>query len=792
MNTPFTLHELLRAAGAFGVAGLCAIAATGCDKETKDDRPTLPQTIDEGIFAEGRLGSIRADATEEQREIFKRGEEVALKRFTPQEGLGPRFNVTFCSACHEKPDFGGSGPRYRDFYLFGQSFGDGAFVLEERGGVSHSYGLEDAPLRPPADENTNVIARRNAIPFFGVGAVAALDERAILANADPDDKDGDGISGRPNFDRGFVGRFGRKAQTVSIEGFIRGPLNNHLGITTDPLTFEQQAALPVPSVANDRDQRSRRSPQGLRVDEQAQAAAPAAPLSDDDGVPDPELASGDLFALISWAMLLGAPEPAALNEQTMRGEALFQETQCAACHVPSLQGNEGRIPIYSDLLLHDMGEALADGVPMGLATGSEYRTQPLWGLAATGPYLHDGRADTIDEAIRHHGGEAKASKEAYEALSDAEREDLLAFLRSLGAEDEATEGLMPTNSQPPDAGELGGPLPNLNEEELALWTQGRKLFDRDMHLSEGLGPLFNGDSCRACHFEPTQGGAGPLGVNVVHHGTRSDDEFDLPDSGRTILAKLASPGLPREEAPEEHNVFETRQTPALYGMGLIEQIPVESIEALADPDDADGDGIHGDVRFLEDGRLGRFGWKANVPTTHEFVRDALTQEMGGTVPAEEGQIFGTQTDEDEFADPEFNVDQIAALAFYISRLAPPTPQRDEPEGSALFDDIGCAACHVPSLDSPAGPVNLYSDLLLHDVAPEGYNGVEDGPIDGRHYRTPPLWGMSGTAPYMHDGAATTAEDAIAAHHGEATASRQAYEALSSDERAALLRFLESL
>ena len=89
-----------------------------------------------------------------------------------------------------------------------------------------------------------MIAQRNPIPFFGVGLIAELSEAAILKHSDPIDIDGDGVSGRPNYDQGFVGRFGRKAQTVSIEGFIRGPFFNHLGITTDPLSNEQRRDLP--------------------------------------------------------------------------------------------------------------------------------------------------------------------------------------------------------------------------------------------------------------------------------------------------------------------------------------------------------------------------------------------------------------------------------------------------------------------------------------------------------------------------------------------------------------------
>ena len=183
--------------------------------------------------------------------------------------------MTFCGACHERPQPGGSAGLYRNFFLAGVRLDDGPFVM------GHNVTLFECgdPATPPAERERNpppesatgafvgvirmfshfagqtarpdpgfapnVIVQRNPIPFYGVGLLAELSEEEILRRADPDDEDGDGISGRPNYDKGFVGRFGLKAQTVSIEGFIRGPLFNHMGVTTDPLTHEQRARLPV-------------------------------------------------------------------------------------------------------------------------------------------------------------------------------------------------------------------------------------------------------------------------------------------------------------------------------------------------------------------------------------------------------------------------------------------------------------------------------------------------------------------------------------------------------------------
>ncbi|MGB1016400.1 MAG: di-heme oxidoredictase family protein, partial [Nannocystaceae bacterium] len=615
--------------------------------------------------------------------------------------------------------------------------------------------------------------------------IAELPEYSILANVDEEDADGDGISGRANYDRGFVGRFGRKAQTVSIEGFIRGPLNNHLGITTDPLTEEQKARLPVPSQTIE-------SADDTRSVEFRQAAAPDEPLTDDDDRPDPEMSSEDLFDLVSWAMLLAAPEFDPPTAESLHGQQVFAEIGCQGCHVASLAGPRGRIPLYSDLLLHDMGAELGDGFEQGLATGNEFRTQPLWGVSAVAPYLHDGRADTLEQAIAMHGGEGTASADAFAALTAADQEDVITFLTSLGGLDQRSDGLLPPDAPIPQGTEPGAPLGVGPANEVEQWLRGRALFDRDMYISEGLGPYFNGDSCRACHFDPVIGGSGPLDVNVMRHGTvDSDGNFAAPEGG-TILAKLSLPGLARLEHTSAHNVFEPRQTPTALGLGLIESIADATITARADPNDLDGDGIYGVAHVLDDGRVGRFSWKGGVPSVREFVRDAMSNELGMTVPSEPGQTFGFLSDDDDVPDPEISSAQIDDLTYYLSHIVAPKPQRNVVGGIEMFVDIGCGDCHTPTLPSWQGPVRLFSDLLLHNVADETYIGIADGLATGQMFRTPPLWGMAATAPYLHDGSASTVHAAILAHAGEADSTREAYLDLSLDEQALLLDFLQTL
>ena len=765
------------------------------------DRAVGPHThgpIADGISAP--LGEPLPFASAEQREIFARGKERAEHRFTLDEGLGPSFNVSFCVACHERPVTGGSAGHYRDFSLVAVEDADGAFFPtgtgDALGGVIRLYDHEEGqPARPVIDPDINVVARRNPIPFFGVGLLAELDNATLLSLVDPDDTDGDGISGRPNYDRGFVGRFGRKAQTVSLEGFIRGPAFNHMGITTDPLSEEQKAALPVDSSGGADAQEFGMLRRALAAF--GQAAAPDAPLTDEDGVADPEMSTDNLFDLVSFAMLMAAPQVEADPEgAAFDGLQCFDQIGCDRCHTPRIEGPRGPLPVYSDLLLHDMGADLSDGFKQGEAEASEFRTQPLWGIAAVGPYLHDGRADTLALAIEMHGGEGEEARDGWLALSTGEQEDLLAFLATLGGEDQASPGLIPPDEIPPAAGEWGGPVAGLSAEEEARFGLGRALFDRDFLYAEGLGgPRMNGDSCRACHFEPEVGGSGPPGVDVMRHGILNADGDFVPPVIGTILHRLTALPDSLNRPQVEANIFELRQTPHLFGLGLVDGISEEEIASREDPEDLDGDGISGRISWTDGGRVGRLGWKAQVPSLAEFVRDAFTSELGLTIAQQEALDFGRVQDDDAVEDPEISVDEAELLLDYLRSLGPPprgAVAAAVEAGEALFGEVGCAACHSPALVGALGPVPLYSDLLLHEVLAEDALGIEDAGASMREFRTAPLWGLRETAPYLHDGSAGSILQAIAGHEGEAAASREAALALSDADLTALLAFLESL
>lgn len=323
-----------------------------------DSPPVAP-----GIFAP--LGDVMTRATDAQRAEFVRGREVALRDVAISAGLGPPFNATRCLACHEKPVFGGSAAHIRDFLVVAYRDPDGSYIPRgvNGSGVQAQF-LTGMRGRVAEEAFVNIGAGRSPIPFFGVGALAEVSEEEILRRADPADTDGDGISGRPNFDRGFVGRFGRKAQSVDLEAFIRGQLFNHLGVTSQPLSNVARLDLPVPSGVQGA-RASRQAGPSVAGAQAAQASAPDEPNFDADATPDPELSEPDLYGLITFAMLMAAPQPDAPTPTTERGASHFEDVGCASCHTPALLGPHGRVPAYTDLLLHDMGPELADGIEQG-------------------------------------------------------------------------------------------------------------------------------------------------------------------------------------------------------------------------------------------------------------------------------------------------------------------------------------------------------------------------------------------------------------------------------------------
>ena len=369
--------------------------------------------------------------TVDERAAFDRGRVQFLRRFKPSEGLGPFYNAVSCESCHSEPAVGGSAQMYRNFYLAMWHNGTTNVALPGLpSAVVPTFGATDTftlvggrmVIPPEVNGTPTIVAQRNALPLFGTGLFEFVSDLTILTHADPDDLDGDGISGRFNTDNGAIGRLGVKAQSNNVELFTRAPLRNQLGITTDPF-LGSDGIVSLGMLAQ------------VSTD-------PNAPTTDNDGIPDPEFARDDLGDLIAFSRFLAPPAPITpFSAAATRGETQFDAIGCTKCHVPELATSRfGPARAFTDLLLHEMGDALADNLALGRPQAStlslpnttkEFRTQPLWGVSLSGPFLHDGRAETLREAIEAHGGEGTASRDAFLALDADSQSDLIEFLEHL-------------------------------------------------------------------------------------------------------------------------------------------------------------------------------------------------------------------------------------------------------------------------------------------------------------------------------------------------------------------------
>lgn len=406
---------------------LTLAALAGCDSDGGDDGGG-------GGAALQTLGEPVEGLSQSELDSFNRGRAVFTKRFAPSEGLGPRYNTTSCVNCHETPVVGGSATTYRNFFLVASGNQGAQQPLPPAASIafpsygsrtSNAFTLTDGRMVIPTTFFGAPItaSHRNALTLFGVGQFEFVSDATIMSHSDPDDADGDGISGRVNFFMGSVGRFGVKCQSNNIEAFVRAPLNNQMGITTNP--FLGSAGIV-----------------SLACTPAVQAAGnPDTPTADNDGIPDPEMSTGDLGDLINFTRFMAPPKPKPFSAAAQRGNATFLAIGCAKCHIPELPTTRGyNIAAYTDLLIHDLGAANADGITQGVpqasqiapqTIGSEFRTQPLWGFSAHGPFMHNGAADTIVDAILMHGGEAQAIRDAFNALTQAQKDDVIAFLEAL-------------------------------------------------------------------------------------------------------------------------------------------------------------------------------------------------------------------------------------------------------------------------------------------------------------------------------------------------------------------------
>jgi CxxC motif-containing protein (DUF1111 family) len=448
--------------------------------------------------------------------------------------------------------------------------------------------------------------------------------------------------------------------------------------------------------------------------------------------------------------------------------------------------------------------------------------------------------------------------------ADRKTEDVL-FKSSQRRQQELMAQSTAKSSKPASAAALKTKVGQALREDQAM---GELLFakewivnDPTSHGGDGLGPVYNETSCVACHGLGGPGGAGPESKNVilvtaspvgcgptqplaqVHpgflksrstvvHRFGSDPEYASwrrrffdPNSEKGAKAQELTGDeavKARIQAVRHQSVIERRMvsgfqlpatngfalsvvernTPALFGLGQIDEIPSDELVAVAESQPPD---VRGRVSRTREGRIGRYGWKAQIPSLHEFVRAACANELGLEVPGHSQ----ARSPLDPTKKPEgldLNEEECDALVAYMRSLPAPVavdlsgPQgtKDMLAGRVLFGELECTACHAPTLGNVQG---IYSDLLLHNMGQSLSDGGGSYGIDNsdspqaptaREWRTPPLWGFRDSGPYMHDGRAQSLEEAVALHEGQGTKSARKFFALTPRERSQVEAFLKSL
>ena len=456
---------------------LFLVVFLSCSKDEEDTY--VPLTAEKGEelsgggatsfnFSAEAFGFAAPDLTFDERLTFGLGNSffnqswvTAPSSTTARDGLGPFFNARNCSSCHFKdgrgrpPEFDGEiskgllmrlsipgknaygGPREEPVY--GGQFQDNAILnIDKEGEIVVNY----TEITETYDDGTQVslqepnysfaglnygpmagnvqVSPRIANQMIGLGLLDAVPESTLLGFADPSDSDKDGVSGRPNYVYDFatestkMGRFGWKSNQPNIKQQVAAAFAGDIGITNS-----------------------------LMPDENCPTTL------DCDDIPNggsPELPDKTLDQVAIYASTLAVPARRDYDDpDVLKGKEIFNQIDCAKCHIPKME--TGPYPIealanqtirpYTDLLLHDMGEGLADHFTDYEATGTEWRTQPLWGIglieAVNGHtnLLHDGRARNVEEAILWHSGEAEKSKNAFKALSKEDREKVIQFINTL-------------------------------------------------------------------------------------------------------------------------------------------------------------------------------------------------------------------------------------------------------------------------------------------------------------------------------------------------------------------------
>jgi CxxC motif-containing protein (DUF1111 family) len=411
--------------------------------------------------------------------------------------------------------------------------------------------------------------------------------------------------------------------------------------------------------------------------------------------------------------------------------------------------------------------------------------------------------------------------------------------------------------------------PNSPKRHQRPFSFGNRLFNTNwveapgsVKAFDGLGPMFNRVSCSGCHTRdgrgrPPENNQGPMDSmllrisipgkdangGVIPHPVYGDQISErailhVEPEGRAEISYTERPGAygdgekfslrqPRYVISDlkygdlgKDVMVSPRVAPAMIGLGLLQSVPDETLLALADPDDADGDGISGRTNEVWDSlagkkSLGRFGWKANQPTLRQQNAGAAVGDIGIATSMAEGQnCTAAQPDCVKAIDggaPEMSDEFLDKLTLYTMTIAVPAQRNaDDPvvkQGEALFRAMGCASCHMPTLQTRSvkdfpelenQTFHPFTDLLLHDMGEGLADNRPDFEASGREWRTPPLWGLglihvvNQHDLLLHDGRARGAAEAILWHGGEAEAAREAFRNAAKPERDALIAFLNSL
>jgi CxxC motif-containing protein (DUF1111 family) len=362
----------------------------------------------------------------------------------------------------------------------------------------------------------------------------------------------------------------------------------------------------------------------------------------------------------------------------------------------------------------------------------------------------------------------------------------------------------------------GSPMPGITASEQEMFRLGLEDFTEVETAEDGLGPAFNGNSCAVCHSVPAIGGVSTM--TEVRGGYRDEDgKFHALHGGTLYHLFSTPPHRCQVQIPAEANVIARRAPTPLFGAGLVEAIGDETILALEDPDDRDGDGIRGRAARIVDvvsgrERIGRFGWKAQHATLLGFSGDAYRNEMGITNDLFQGEVaLGVDAERLKGCSPtkgtedvrnrktgRRGIDNFESFMKFLAPLERGTVDDAARAGEAVFGSTGCAGCHVPVLVTAANgnplfdrkAVALYSNLLLHDVGTG--DGIEQAAAGAGEIRTPALWGLRFRRPLLHDGSAATVEEAILRHGKEALGVREKYRGLPPEVKVQLLAFLGSL